>query len=85
MNPYFKSTRTVCTARECREVIQEFKKEIAKESIQERFIEIDNLRKAKSEILKGDSSPIVKGYLANDIESRIQALKCEINEIVSSY
>jgi hypothetical protein len=70
---------------ECKDSVQQSKSDSIKHSIPQKLIEIDNFRKAKKEVLKGDASPIVKGYLANDIENRIEEIKREIAEMIGGY
>ena len=68
-----------------RSFTQESKCDSIKHSIPQKLIEIDNFRKAKRSILEGNSSPIVKGYLAGDIENRIEELKREICDMIGGY
>jgi hypothetical protein len=68
-----------------REFAQQVKSDSVKHSIPQKLIEIDNFRKVKKEVLKGDASPIVKGYLANDIENRIEEIKREITDMIGGY
>ena len=71
--------------KEYRESLNQSKCDSIKHSIPQKLIEIDNFRKAKKSILEGNSSPIVKGYLAGDIENRIEEIKREITEMVGGY
>lgn len=82
---YQSSFKPIIPEETIRKIMEDSAREKYKVLIQQKLIEIDSFRNAKREILKGDSSPIVKGCLANDIENRIEMLKSEIMNMIEGY